>query len=782
MKTQTIWCHGLSLLFCVALLFTSCVSSANAQSIQWQTELDQARKIALEENKLVLLHFYTDWCRPCKDLERFVFNSTRVAKVFQTNVVPVKLNADDAEKLVKTHGVTSVPFDVVMTPKGRVVLRRKSPRDTESYVRMVDRLSRVLELMASGKEPALIQNLDELEKLIEVEKAAFQSERDKLMPEKPHLMQVRPSSFSSNLKRKHDQREEFKNQEQGDIKKEPAKIVANPFFGNAKTIGLPKADKVTPPIGVVNSPVSELQNRPAQIKSNKFFRSTSSNLAPASPIETPIQKDQSNVAKSNKQKIVVNPAFNRDHQFVPPQPPNFNTFRDPYRINKKVAVSKKTAPNNATIPKPAVVDRNRSSNDFQPDNAFQPAKTTKRVPAQFASQRKIVGETGEEDNSFPAEVMQSPESNQLLTTQNDIPNKPNEVIDEEANSSLEVVGLEHDRAEFNFSQDVLMGTSERTAPQVEVESMVWSAGDEKKSPTSSKSFSPVAEAAERSTSNESNLVKSEPKHIPGAADAMVANTKLAPTQAAETLPHAAIVAEGKLSRPKNTVPDHVENGRFNPVNSVSGELVSNHASMKRENRQIGNTNGAIQTQANTKSKFVQAGFKRVKKEPEPVAKAAPPKPAVLGYVRVHSSEANSTVSGSAGETSLHTPELNSDSKSKYALKGMCPITLLTKGEWIEGNPKIGCVHREQVYLFVNKADRDLFLSDPDRYSPILAGFDPVVYLETGALERGNEANGVFMGKKPNQRVVLFGSIETREKFKTAPAKYLQHVRDAMDRN
>ena len=94
-------------------------------------------------------------------------------------------------------------------------------------------------------------------------------------------------------------------------------------------------------------------------------------------------------------------------------------------------------------------------------------------------------------------------------------------------------------------------------------------------------------------------------------------------------------------------------------------------------------------------------------------------------------------------------------RSRYALKGKCPVTLLSKGKWVNGNNEIGCVHRDRVYLFATAAHREAFLADPDRMSPLLAGFDPVIFEDTGKLIEGNEKFGTFMGKTPNQRIVLF---------------------------
>ena len=121
-------------------------------------------------------------------------------------------------------------------------------------------------------------------------------------------------------------------------------------------------------------------------------------------------------------------------------------------------------------------------------------------------------------------------------------------------------------------------------------------------------------------------------------------------------------------------------------------------------------------------------------------------------------------------------------KPNYALHGKCPVSLLTRSKWIDGDETIGCVHRNRIYIFSSQENLQTFQSNPDAFSPILAGYDPVVFEETGRLVDGSEEYGVFMGKAPQQRIVLFASPETRARFQLEPRKYLQTVRQAMDKS
>ena len=116
---------------------------------------------------------------------------------------------------------------------------------------------------------------------------------------------------------------------------------------------------------------------------------------------------------------------------------------------------------------------------------------------------------------------------------------------------------------------------------------------------------------------------------------------------------------------------------------------------------------------------------------------------------------------------------------EMALHGKCPVALIEQGQWVEGDVRWGIVHRDRTYLFSSVANYELFKQDPDRYSPILSGFDPVVFHEQGKLIDGMEENGVFMGKNNKQQIVLFQSPKTRAKFQANPKLYMNTVRQAL---
>ncbi|MBX3424233.1 MAG: thioredoxin family protein [Pirellulales bacterium] len=111
------------------------------------------------------------------------------------------------------------------------------------------------------------------------------------------------------------------------------------------------------------------------------------------------------------------------------------------------------------------------------------------------------------------------------------------------------------------------------------------------------------------------------------------------------------------------------------------------------------------------------------------------------------------------------------------LDGYCPVTLRTAGKWVAGNAVVGMEHRGRTYLFVSDVERQQFAANPDAYSPVFAGQDPVELLDNGQEVVGTRRLGCHYAGQ----MYLFSSPASMQKFADNPAKYAAAVRQAMSR-
>lgn len=103
-------------MFFVAVTMASAVS-ANAD---WRHDFQSAQADAKRQGKPLLIHFYADWCGPCRTMDSTVFNNPEVQRMLGRDVIAVKLNSDHNRQLVARFGVSVLPSDVVLMPTGQV--------------------------------------------------------------------------------------------------------------------------------------------------------------------------------------------------------------------------------------------------------------------------------------------------------------------------------------------------------------------------------------------------------------------------------------------------------------------------------------------------------------------------------------------------------------------------------------------------------------------------------------------------------------------------------------
>jgi thioredoxin-related protein len=120
---------ALSALFFALFIFT------NAVKADWGTDLEAAKKLAIKENKMILLNFAgSDWCIPCIKMKKQVFDNQAFTD-YSSNLVLVKADFPRLKKNKLSKEMTkandalaakynkkgSFPLTVLLDAKGNIV-------------------------------------------------------------------------------------------------------------------------------------------------------------------------------------------------------------------------------------------------------------------------------------------------------------------------------------------------------------------------------------------------------------------------------------------------------------------------------------------------------------------------------------------------------------------------------------------------------------------------------------------------------------------------------------
>ena len=139
------------------LLFALAISNF-AASQEWQTNFEEAKKIATEQDKNVVIVFSgSDWCAPCIKLDKNIWQSEAFKKEAAAEWVLVKANfprkkanelpkeqTEHNRKLAEKYNIEgSFPLVVVLDKNGKVLgkmgFKNVSP---EEYIKMIHALEK----------------------------------------------------------------------------------------------------------------------------------------------------------------------------------------------------------------------------------------------------------------------------------------------------------------------------------------------------------------------------------------------------------------------------------------------------------------------------------------------------------------------------------------------------------------------------------------------------------------------------------------------------------------
>jgi YHS domain-containing protein len=100
------------------------------------------------------------------------------------------------------------------------------------------------------------------------------------------------------------------------------------------------------------------------------------------------------------------------------------------------------------------------------------------------------------------------------------------------------------------------------------------------------------------------------------------------------------------------------------------------------------------------------------------------------------------------------------------LENFCPVSLVTRQEWVRGNARWEVVHHGRTFQFASESERLKFLANPDAFAPVNNGNDLVLS------SRGETTSGrCDFGVLYSGRIYLFAGEATLNEFMASPAKF-----------
>ena len=111
----------------------------DASSGKWLVSFDEAKKLSIEKNIPIVLHFEAVWCGACRTMDSAVLSQQEVISHLGRTVIGVRIDADREPGLIAKYGISSLPTEVVIGSDGVELARYTGSATLAEYTARLDK-------------------------------------------------------------------------------------------------------------------------------------------------------------------------------------------------------------------------------------------------------------------------------------------------------------------------------------------------------------------------------------------------------------------------------------------------------------------------------------------------------------------------------------------------------------------------------------------------------------------------------------------------------------------
>lgn len=108
---------------------------------EWRTDIDDARQLAADREKPILIYFWTTWCTYCEDYNANAYSDPAVLEQLDDFVllaVNLEDNSQQAGELQRRYDANYPPQHVAVTPDGEVLVEINGYAETDAFQGYLD--------------------------------------------------------------------------------------------------------------------------------------------------------------------------------------------------------------------------------------------------------------------------------------------------------------------------------------------------------------------------------------------------------------------------------------------------------------------------------------------------------------------------------------------------------------------------------------------------------------------------------------------------------------------
>lgn len=120
----------------LALVSIFLLSSNLSTASNWLTSLEEAKKMVIATDKLILVDFWASWCGPCNRMDFESWGQADV-KLLMDDYVPVRIDIDTNKSLAREYDVQGIPYVFILDGNGKIIYKQMSYKSKNDVMKLL---------------------------------------------------------------------------------------------------------------------------------------------------------------------------------------------------------------------------------------------------------------------------------------------------------------------------------------------------------------------------------------------------------------------------------------------------------------------------------------------------------------------------------------------------------------------------------------------------------------------------------------------------------------------